>query len=151
MTNHEAAAPLMPELACYGLAGHSSSPADLVTEAARAEELGFGSIMLSERFALKDAGVLAGAAVAATTRIGVGTAATNHNTRHPLLTATMATTLHRMSGGRYAMGLGRGIPMLFDIMGLPHVTSAPLSDAVEIFRTLWRGGSIVGHDGPAGN
>ncbi|MDN4505048.1 TIGR03857 family LLM class F420-dependent oxidoreductase [Dietzia maris] len=142
---------LMPELACYGLAGHSASPADLIAEAARAEELGLGSILLSERFALKDAAVMAGAAVAATTRIGVGTAATNHNTRHPLVTATMATTLHRMSGGRYAFGLGRGIPLLFDIMGLPHVTSAQLEDAIGIYRTLWGGGAVVGHDGPAGS
>ncbi|MET3861051.1 5,10-methylenetetrahydromethanopterin reductase [Dietzia sp. 2505] len=151
MTHDDPAPPLMPELACYGLAGHSASPADLITEAARAEELGLGSILLSERFALKDAAVMAGAAVAATTRIGVGTAATNHNTRHPLVTATMATTLHRMSGGRYAFGLGRGIPLLFDIMGLPHVTSAQLEDAVGIYRTLWHGGSVAGHDGPAGS
>ncbi|MFN3338222.1 MAG: TIGR03857 family LLM class F420-dependent oxidoreductase [Dietzia sp.] len=151
MTHEEPVDPLMPELACYGLAGHSASPADLIVEAARAEELGLGSILLSERFALKDAAVMAGAAVAATTRIGVGTAATNHNTRHPLVTATMATTLHRMSGGRYAFGLGRGIPLLFDIMGLPHVTSAQLEDAIGIYRTLWRGGSVVGHDGPAGS
>lgn len=152
MAHDDAAAPppLMPELACYGLAGHSASPADLIIEAGRAEELGLGSILLSERFALKDAGVMAGAAVASTTRIGVGTAATNHNTRHPLSTATMATTLHRMSGGRYAFGLGRGIPLLFDIMGLPHVTSAQLEDAIGIYRTLWSGGSVVGHHGPAG-
>ena len=152
MTEHDSPGPLepMPELACYGLAGHSPSPADLITEAARAEELGLGSILLSERFALKDAAVMAGAAVAATTRIGVGTAATNHNTRHPLVTATMAATLHRMSGGRYAFGLGRGIPLLFDIMGLPHVTSAQLEDAVGIYRALWRGEAVVGHDGPAG-
>ena len=145
------AVPLMPELACYGLAGHSASPADLIAEAARAEELGLGSILLSERFALKDAAVVAGAAVAATSRIGVGTAATNHNTRHPLVSATMAATLHRMSGGRYAFGLGRGIPILFDIMGLPQVTSAQLADAIGIYRTLWSGGSVVGHDGPAGS
>lgn len=140
----------MPELACYGLAGHTASPADLVAETVRAEQLGLGSILLSERFALKDAGVMAGAAVASSSRIGVGTAATNHNTRHPLLTATMATTLHAMSSGRYALGLGRGIPLLFDIMGLPHVTSAQLEDVVGILRTLWRGGSVIGHDGPAG-
>lgn len=150
MASEATSTDLMPELACYGLAGHSSSPADLLTEAARAEELGIGSIFLSERFALKDAGVMAGVAVAGTSRIGVGTAATNHNIRHPLSTATMATTLHRMSGGRYAFGLGRGIPLLFDIMGLPHVTSAQLEDAIGIYRTLWTGGSVVNHDGPAG-
>ncbi|MBR7508380.1 LLM class flavin-dependent oxidoreductase, partial [Mycobacterium tuberculosis] len=69
----------------------------------------------------------------------------------PLVTATMATTLHRMSGGRYAFGLGRGISLLFDIMGLPHVTSAQLEDAIGIYRTLWGGGAVVGHDGPAGS
>lgn len=151
MASETTSAEIMPELACYGLAGHSASPADLIPEAARAEELGLGSILLSERFALKDAGVMAGAAVAATSRIGIGTAATNHNTRHPLVTATMATTLHRMSGGRYAFGLGRGIPLLFDIMGLPHVTSAQLADAIGIYRSLWRGGAVAGHDGPAGS
>ena len=40
--------------------------------------------------------------------IGIATAATNHNTRHPLVTATFATTMHRLTGGRYALGLGRG-------------------------------------------
>ncbi len=141
---------LLPEIGCYGLAGHSASPADLMTESARADERGIGALFLSERFALKDAAVMAGAAVASSTRIGIGTATTNHNLRHPLVTATMATTLHRMSGGRYAFGLGRGIPILQDIMGLPRITSAQLEDAVGIYRTLWRGGSVVGHDGPAG-
>jgi 5,10-methylenetetrahydromethanopterin reductase len=143
--------PTFPELGCYGLAGHSASPADLLLEVRQAEALGLGSFFLSERFNVKDAGVLAGAAVAASSRIGIGTAATNHNTRHPLVTATMATTLHRMSGGRYALGLGRGFDLLFDVMGLPRVTGAQLEDAVSIYRTLWSGGSVVGHDGPAGS
>ena len=108
-----------------------------------------GSVFLSERFNLKDAGVLAGAAAAATTRLGIATAATNHNTRHPLVTATMATTLHRLSGGRYALGLGRGFDLLFDVMGLPRVTGAQLEDAIGIYRRLWHG-EAFGHDGPAG-
>lgn len=138
------------ELGCYGLAGHSSSPRDLITEAQRAEELGIGSIFLSERFNVKDAGVMAGAVAAVTERLGIGTAATNHNTRHPLVTATMATSLHRMSGGRYALGLGRGFDLLFDVMGLPRVTNAQLTDAIGIYRSLWHGQAVMGHDGPAG-
>jgi probable F420-dependent oxidoreductase len=106
-------------------------------------------VFLSERFNLKDAGVLAGAAAAATTRLGIATAATNHNTRHPLVTATMAATLHRLSGGRYALGLGRGFDLLFDVMGLPRVTGAQLEDAIGIYRRLWHG-EAFGHDGPAG-
>lgn len=139
-----------PELGCYGLAGHSATPGDLMGEARLAEELGLGSMFLSERFATKDAGVLAGAAIAATSTLGIGTAATNHNTRHPLITATMAATAHRMSGGRYAFGLGRGFGLLFDLMGVPKVTSAQIEDSIGIYRRLWHGEAVTGHDGPAG-
>jgi probable F420-dependent oxidoreductase len=142
---------MFPELGCYGLAGHTSNPADLLDEVREAEALGLGAVFLSERFNVKDAGVLAGAAAAVSSQIGIGTAATNHNTRHPLVTATMATTLHRLSGGRYAFGLGRGFDLLFDVMGLPRVTGAQLEDAIAIYRTLWSGGAVVGHDGPAGS
>ncbi|HET7736520.1 MAG TPA: TIGR03857 family LLM class F420-dependent oxidoreductase [Nocardioidaceae bacterium] len=141
---------VMNELGCYGLAGHTSNPRDLITEARRAEELGLGSIFLSERFNVKDAGVMAGAVAAVTERIGIGTAATNHNTRHPLVTATMAASLHRMTGGRYALGLGRGFDMLFDVMGLRRVTGAQLEDAIGLYRSLWHGQAVLGHDGPAG-
>nr|WP_278259821.1 TIGR03857 family LLM class F420-dependent oxidoreductase [Nocardioides convexus] len=108
-----------------------------------------GAVFLSERFNVKDAGVLAGAAAAATERIGIATAATNHNTRHPLVTATMASTLHRLSEGRYAFGLGRGFDLLFDVMGLPRVTGAQMRDAIGIYRRLWHG-EAFGHTGPAG-
>jgi probable F420-dependent oxidoreductase len=142
---------MLPEIGCYGLAGHSASPRDLLDEVRLAERLGIGSIFLSERFTVKDAAALAGAAAAVSERIGIGTAATNHNTRHPLVTATMATTLHRLSQGRYAFGLGRGFGLLFDVMGLPRVTSAQLEDVIGIYRRLWRGQAVAGHDGAAGH
>ncbi|WP_395695171.1 TIGR03857 family LLM class F420-dependent oxidoreductase [Nocardioides sp.] len=143
--------PSMPEIGCYGLAGHTDQPRDVVAEARLAEELGIGAMFLSERFNVKDAGVLAGAVAATTERLGIGTAATNHNTRHPLVTATMATTLHRLSGGRYALGIGRGFDVLFDLMGLPRVTGAQMADAIGIYRSLWHGTAVAGHDGPAGS
>ncbi len=136
--------PEFPELACYALAGHSASPRDLLDEVALAERLGLGSVCLSERFTVKDAAVMAGAAAAASTTIGIATAATNHNTRHPLVTATMATTMHRMSGGRYALGLGRGFDVLVDLIGIKRVTGAQLEDAVGIVRTLWSGDAVAG-------
>ena len=140
----------LPELGCYGLAGHSATPRDLIDEVRLAERLGIGSVFLSERFNAKDAGVLAGAAGAASETIGIATAATNHNTRHPLVTATMAVTMHRLTGGRYAFGLGRGFDLLFDLMGVARVTGAQLEDAIGIYRRLWRG-EAFGHDGPAGS
>ncbi|MEO3783672.1 TIGR03857 family LLM class F420-dependent oxidoreductase [Actinocorallia sp. B10E7] len=138
------------ELGCYGLAGHSDDPRDLLEEVRAAERLGIGAAFLSERFNVKEAATLSGAAGAVTERLGIATAATNHNTRHPLLTATFATTMHRLTGGRFALGLGRGFDMLFDVMGLPRVTQAQLEDVIGILRTLWRGEPVAGHDGPAG-
>ncbi|NYJ00439.1 putative F420-dependent oxidoreductase [Nocardioides thalensis] len=140
----------LPEIGCYGLAGHTSSPRELLDEVRRAEDLGIGSVFLSERFNVKDAAVLAGAAGAATERLGIATAATNHNTRHPLVTATMAASLHRLTGGRYALGLGRGFDLLFDVMGVPRVTGAQMADAISIYRRLWAGEAFA-HSGPAGD
>lgn len=141
----------LPEIGCYGLAGHTASPRDLVDEVRLAERLGIGSVFLSERFNVKDAAVLAGAAAAVSETIGIATAATNHNTRHPLVTATFATTMHRLTGGRYAFGLGRGFDLLFDVMGLPRVTGAQMEDAIGIYRSLWHGQAVLGHEGPAGS
>jgi 5,10-methylenetetrahydromethanopterin reductase len=142
--------PLLPELGFYTLAGHSDSPRDLVTEVHRAEALGIGAAFISERFNVKDAAVLSGAAGAASERIGIATGATNHNTRHPLVTATMATTMHRLTGGRFALGLGRGFDRLFGAIGLDAITMAQIEDFVGLMRRLWRGEMIIGHDGPAG-
>ena len=50
------------ELGFYTLAGHSDSPRDLVDEVRQAERLGLGSAFVSERFNLKDAPTLCGAA-----------------------------------------------------------------------------------------
>lgn len=139
----------LPELGCYGLAGHSATPRDLVDEVRQAEELGLGSVFLSERFNFKDAGVMAGAAAAVSSRIGIATAATNHATRHPVVTASMAATAYRMSEGRYCFGLGRGFDVMFDLLGVPRVTNAQLADAAEVYRRLWRGEKFD-HAGPLG-
>lgn len=138
------------ELGFYALAGHTDRPRDALEEARRAEALGLGSAFVSERFNVKDAAVLSGALGAVTDGLGIATGATNHNTRHPLVTATMATTMHRLTGGRFALGLGRGFDFLFDVMGLPRVNLAQLTDVAGILRRLWHGQPVAGHDGPAG-
>jgi probable F420-dependent oxidoreductase len=139
-----------PELGFYTLAGHTESPRDLVREVAEAERLGLGAAFVSERFNVKEAATLCGAAGAASESIGIATGATNPNTRHPLVTAAFATTMHRLTGGRFALGLGRGFDMLFDAIGLPRVTMASMEDLAGILRRLWHGETILGHDGPAG-
>jgi probable F420-dependent oxidoreductase len=138
------------ELACYLMAGAAPDPAEILTEARRAEELGLGVGFISERWNVKEAMTLCGAAVAASSTLRVATAATNHNTRHPLVTASAALTLHRMSRGRFTLGLGRGVAPVFAMAGLPPITTAQMEDTAGILRRLWQGETIFGHDGPAG-
>ena len=99
----------MNELAFYTLAGAPESPRDLIQEVQMAEEMGIGACFISERFNIKEAATLSGAVGAVSSRIGIATAATNQNTRHPLVTAAYATTMHFLTGGRFSLGLGRGI------------------------------------------
>jgi len=139
-----------PELGIYTLPGHTTDPSELYDEVRAAEALGLGSVWISERFDVKDATTCCGAAAAVTSEIYIGTGATNHFLRHPQVTATFASTMQRLSHGRFALGLGRGIGVRGQMMGTPNATNAQLSDIVGILRRLWRGERVVGHDGPAG-
>lgn len=145
------AATQLNELGFYTLAGHSATPRDLIAEVHDAERIGLGAAFVSERFNTKDASTLCGAVAATSETLGIATAATNHNTRHPVVTATFAMTMHAMTGGRFSLGLGRGFDMLFGIMGLPPITMEQMTDAIDLYRRLWRGELIMGHDGPAGS
>ena len=56
----------MVELGCYGLAGHVDDPRVLLDEVRDAERIGLGSVFLSERFNVKEAATLCGAADSST-------------------------------------------------------------------------------------
>ncbi len=142
--------PQLNELGFYGLPGAPKSPRDLIDECRAGEELGFGSTFLSERFNIKEICTISGVAGAVTERLGIATGATNQNTRHPVVTASYATTMHRLTNGRFALGLGRGIDRLFDAFGLQRITTAQMEDFASLMRRLWNGEAVVGHDGPAG-
>jgi probable F420-dependent oxidoreductase len=107
-------------------------------------------VFISERFNVKEAATLTGAAAAVSEEVGIATGVTNTPTRHPLVTAAWAMTMHKLTRGRFALGIGRGIGPLTDIMGIPKVTMAQMEDAIGIYRRLWRGEPVFGHDGPAG-
>ncbi len=137
-------------LGFYTLGGHVESPRQMLDELRLAEELGFDAAFLSERFNVKEAASLTGAAGAVTERMTIATGATNHNTRHPAVTAAWATTVHRLTGGRFVLGLGRGLRPQLDAFGLAPVTTAQLEDFIGLMRRLWRGETVRDHDGPAG-
>ncbi len=108
-----------------------------------------GSVWLSERFDVKEVAALAGAAAAVTSKLFIGTGATNINTRHPLLTASLGTTLHRLSAGRFVLGVARGVGIRSDLMGTAKVSNAHLQDFAVMIRQLWRG-ERVSYDGVLG-
>ncbi len=139
------------ELGFYTLAGAPASTRDLIAEVQSAEELGLGHCFISERFNVKEAATVSGAVGAVSERIAIATAATNHHTRHPTITAAYASTMHSLTGGRFTLGIGRGVDRLWDAMGLPHITTAQMEDFAGLMRRLWAGEVILGHDGPAGS
>jgi probable F420-dependent oxidoreductase len=142
---------VLDELACYLLAGQPESSRDIVGEVRSAEALGFGAAFISERYYKKEAAVLCGAAGAASERIRLITAATNHNTRHPMVTAGFAVTMQSLTGGRFTLGLGRGIAPMQDAYGIDRITTAQMEDFATLMRRLFRGEAIFGHAGPAGS
>ncbi len=142
--------PVDSELAFYTLAGQPESPRDLIEEVQAAESMGLGTAFISERYNQKEAVTLSGAAGAVTSSIRIATAATNHNTRHPIVTAGFALTMHGLTGGRFVLGIGRGIVPMQKAYGIPTITTAQMEDFVGLARRLLRGEAVIGHDGPAG-
>ena len=141
----------MNELGFYTLAGAPESPRELVAEVRQAEQMRIGSVFISERLNIKEAATLSGAVGVISERMGVATAATNHHTRHPAVTAAFAMTMHKLTDGRFCLGLGRGVSLLSQAFGLVPITTAQMEDFVGLMRQLWRGETIFGHDGPAGS
>nr|EMP12399.2 luciferase [Gordonia sp. NB41Y] len=138
-------------LGFYTLGGHVSDPRIMLDELARAEDLGLGRAFISERLNVKEACALSGAAGAATDRIGITTAATNINTRHSAVTAAFATTMHRLTRGRFTLGVGRGLRPQIAGLGLAQTTTAQLDEFAQLMRRLWRGEKISEYSGALGH
>jgi len=139
------AQPAHPELGFYTLAGAPKSPRDMFQELRDAEGMGLGTAFISERFNIKEAGALTGAAIGATSNINIVTAATNHTTRHPIVSASWASTLHIMSEGRFSLGLGRGIDAMFNAYGMPLATTDSMEQFAILMRRLWKGETVLNY------
>ena len=139
------AQPAHPELGFYTLAGAPKSPRDMFQELRDAEDMGLGTAFISERFNIKEAGALTGAAIGATSNINIVTAATNHTTRHPIVSASWASTLHLMSEGRFSLGLGRGIDAMFNAYGMPLATTDSMEQFALLMRRLWKGETVLNY------
>ena len=132
--------------------GHESdlrTPAQGIDDAVLAERLGFRAVWMSERWDIKEAGVILSGAAARTSRIELATGMVCPTTRHPWQMAAFAATMQCCYGDRFALGLGRGDNAIFRDMGLRMSTYTQLTDYVEILKALWRG-ETVSYSGPAG-
>ena len=137
------------QLGAYTLPGRSIHPLLAIEQAKVAEEIGLGTIWLSERFGTKDAATVLGAMAQATTTINLGVGITHFQTRHPLALASMALTLQALSEGRFILGMGRSVPLLMKAWGLPPSTNELLIDGVRVLKQLMNG-ERVKYEGPLG-
>ena len=140
-----------PELGFYGLPGHTRSPRDILRQVQDAEALGLGNVMISERSDFKEIAAICGAVAAVTTEIFIGTSGTNLNKRHPTVTASIGSTLNRLSEGRFALGLAKGVASHWKAMGLKHPTYAREREFIALMRRLWKGETITQYQGALGD
>jgi probable F420-dependent oxidoreductase len=139
----------LEDLGAYIAGGRIYSSRQVIEEAVEAERLGLRRIWLSERYDLKEAGVLLGAMAALTDRLELATAAVIPTARPPIVTAALGATLHSAFGPRLTLGLGRSMDAYISNANLKPISRAALCDYVDIYRRLWRG-EPVDYDGPAG-
>lgn len=139
-------------LGCYLLPGRVPDSRPALTQAVTAEQIGLGTVWLSEKWGTKDPGAILGAVSAVTGTVKIGLATTNFLTRHPLTTASMGLTLQSLSAGRLLFGVGRGevVGTRWSDAGLPVQTNAMLRDHAVITRRLWAGQTVSYH-GPGGD
>ncbi|HEV8712090.1 MAG TPA: LLM class flavin-dependent oxidoreductase [Candidatus Binatia bacterium] len=114
-----------------------------------AEEAGFESLWVTERYFHEETFSLLGFLAAATQRIKLGVGVVNPYTRNPALLAMASATLDRISGGRFLLGLGRSEkPVMQNRMGIPYGDSrATLQEAVTLIRSLLSGERVSSASG----
>jgi G6PDH family F420-dependent oxidoreductase len=140
----------------YTMMCEQAGPKQLVRDVALAEEAGFDFAVISDHYFpwLDSQGhspyawSVLGAAAQATDRIPLMTYVTCPIRRyHPAVVAQKAATMQLLSDGRFTLGLGAGENLNEHIVGGQWPIAAHrhemLTEAVEIIRALWAGGSVT--------
>lgn len=143
----------------YTLSSEEHAPAALVTNARRAEEVGFDFASISDHYhpwveAQGHSGFVwsvLGAIAASTERMAIGVGVTCPTTRiHPAILAQATATTSLLLGDRFFWGVGTGEALNEHVLGdrwpRPEVRLAMLEEAIEVVRRLWTG-ETVDHDG----
>ena len=138
----------------YKLMTEEHGPKALVDNARRAEDAGFDFVSISDHFHpwLESQGhapfawSVLGAIAANTSRIAITTGLTCPIIRyHPAIIAQAAATVAVMSDNRFSLAIGAGERLNEHVTGArwPSIPERHdmLAEAIEIFRTLWKGGA----------
>ncbi len=149
MTGRPVLAPVTGDLSLYVQGGRIKNAGAVIEDAVEAERLGLYRIWLSERYDLKEAGVLLGGMAARTTRLELGTSALFPRSRPVILTAALGATFHSAFGPRLTLGLGRSMGAYVQNANLRPLTFGELQDYATLYRRLWAG-ETVDYDGPIG-
>ncbi len=123
--------------------------AELKTYGQIAEDLGYDSLWVTERYFHEETFSLLGFLAAATEHLRLGVGVVNPYTRHPALLAMGAATLDRISGGRIMLGMGRSERFVIqDRMGIPYTRPrGTLEEAITHMRALLAGERLDTADG----
>ena len=118
---------------------------DLAGYGRLAEDSGFESLWVTERYFHEETFSLLGYLAAATRSIKLGVGVVNPFTRNPALLAMASATLDRISDGRFALGLGRSDqPVIEGRMAIPYADSlSSLEEAVGLVRRLLSGERVT--------
>jgi alkanesulfonate monooxygenase SsuD/methylene tetrahydromethanopterin reductase-like flavin-dependent oxidoreductase (luciferase family) len=119
---------------------------ETLDQAARAEQLGFSSIWLSEHHFseegyLPSLSAMLGALAMRTSAARLGTAVLLAPLHHPLRLAEDLAVVDQLSGGRLDVGLAPGYkPDEFAVLGVPKgERGARTDETIEILQLAWRG------------
>jgi G6PDH family F420-dependent oxidoreductase len=141
----------------YFLSSEEFSPGELVEQAKRAEQAGFHALWISDHFhPWNDEQGHSGfvwsviGALAQATSLPVTTGVTCPTVRiHPAIIAQAAATSGLLHDGRFSLGVGSGEALNEHVLGdrwpEADVRLEMLEEAVEVIRTLWRGGQQSHH------
>jgi len=138
----------------YMLSSEEHSAPDLIRNAMRAEEAGFGAALISDHYHpwtdlqgnSPFVWSVIGAISQVTERLRLGTGVTCPTMRiHPAVIAQAAATAATMMPGRFFLGVGAGENLNEHVVGKvwppPPIRLEMLEEAIEVIRLLWQGGA----------
>ena len=131
----------MRQLKEFGVAFENRDTAEWIACARLAEQLGYGSVWITEDYFCRGAFSLAAAVACNTTSLRIGIGVLSTYTRHPALIAMECGALEDLSGGRLVLGMGAGVKYwIKDQLHLSYrKPRVALRESVEIIRRMIRG------------